>query len=471
VTVLNEFTASRLRRGYLKGEFSPLEVVASVFDQIRETDPFNAFITIVPEQALRKAEEAERLYRRGEADSFPLLGIPIAVKDNYDTAGIRTTYGSSMFADNVPTESASCVTDVEAGGGIVVGKTGLHEFAWGMSGVNPHYGAVRNPWDPNRIAGGSSSGSAAALALMQVPLALGSDTAGSVRIPAGFCGVVGFKPSWGRLSRNGLFPLAPTLDHAGVMSRDPQDLRLLLAALPGRNAHGDDARPASTDAGPDLLRGMRVGVVTPFPEVPLEEDITRVFSDAQRTLVELGAELIEAEIPAADDLLRPFSAIQQTEALDAHTTRGLYPDRRLEYGEDVRLRLDAARSVSAQSFAAARRDRDDVRAVIQSRFDTVSVILSPLGAAQPVTIATASEAAYSATLRSRILPYTVPQSLAGAPACAVRAGFDREGLPVGVQFFGRYGDDELVLGVAEAFHLHTRDVQDRWPNGGSTPAV
>ena len=238
MTSFSGLSAAHLRRGFLSGDFSPVEVMYAVLARISETDCFNTFITLVPEQALRSAQEAERRYRRGEVDATPLLGIPVAVKDNYDTAGIRTTYGSSMFADHVPSESASCVALVEAAGGIVVGKTNLHEFAWGISGINPHFGACHNPWDYSRIAGGSSSGSAAALALMQTPLALGSDTAGSIRVPAGFCGVVGFKPSQDLLSRHGLFPLAPTLDHAGVLSRDPHDLRLLLPVLRGQTSHG-----------------------------------------------------------------------------------------------------------------------------------------------------------------------------------------------------------------------------------------
>ena len=151
--------------------------------------------------------------------------MPIVVKDNYDMDEVRTTYGSSIFADHVPRETAECVRRVEAAGAIVVGKTSLHEFAWGITGENAHFGPCRNPWDFDRIAGGSSSGSAAALALMVAPLALGSDTAGSIRIPAGLCGIVGLKPSYDRLPRTGLFPLAPTLDHVGLMAREPRDRR------------------------------------------------------------------------------------------------------------------------------------------------------------------------------------------------------------------------------------------------------
>jgi aspartyl-tRNA(Asn)/glutamyl-tRNA(Gln) amidotransferase subunit A len=470
VTPLTELSASSLRQGYLSGAYSPVEVMKAVAARIDETRRFNTFITLVIEQALQRAREAESQYVHGDVDSTPLLGIPVAVKDNYDTGGIRTTYGSSMFARHVPAESASCVALVQAAGAIVVGKTSLHEFAWGISGVNPHFGTCHNPWDYGRIAGGSSSGSAAALALMQVPLALGSDTAGSIRIPAGFCGVVGLKPSQDVISRRGLFPLAPTLDHAGILARDPGDLHLLLPAVMGRASHPGSTQRAPAMTGAETFRGLRVGVVSPFPEIPLSEDLSGVYRSVQQTLVDLGAELVEIDASRPEDVMRAFSRIQQVEALEVHRARGLYPDRRLEYGEDVRRRLDRAGSVSQADYAAACRDRDGLRATVRSTFESVRLLLSPLGAGQPDVIVGDSETASAEALRDKVLPYTVLPSLAGIPSCAVRAGFDRRGLPVGVQFSGRWGDDGLVVSVAEAFHGRTQDVQNLWPDPSAAPS-
>lgn len=206
MNALNRLSAAALRRVYLCREVSPVAALRAAAERLEETRGFNAFVTPLVDAALERARRAEDLYRRGVAGDLPLLGVPIAVKDNYETAAVRTTYGSPLFRKHVPGASAECVRRAESAGAIVVGKTGLHEFAMGVTGENPHFGPCRNPWDPARITGGSSSGSAAAVALMVVPLALGSDTAGSVRIPAGLCGVAGLKPTYDRLPREGLWP-------------------------------------------------------------------------------------------------------------------------------------------------------------------------------------------------------------------------------------------------------------------------
>jgi aspartyl-tRNA(Asn)/glutamyl-tRNA(Gln) amidotransferase subunit A len=465
MTSLNQLSAGALRHGYLGREFSPVEVLEAVAARLEETRRFNAFITPLLDAALERAQGAEKLYLRGEADSQPLLGVPIAVKDNYDMEQVRTTYGSSIFAEHLPRESAECVRRVEAAGAIVVGKTNLHEFAWGITGENPHFGPCHNPWDHARIAGGSSSGSAATLALMVAPLALGSDTAGSIRIPASLCGIVGMKPSYDRLPRAGLFPLAPTLDHVGLMSREPSDLAVLLKVL-------DDTPRAHTvtqlDTGPQPggggdMRGLRVGVLPATSVDPLDEDVLRVVRATLDVLVALGAQLVELDAQVFEHTLRTFAPIQQAEAFFVHHSRGIFPARGSEYGDDVRERLELSRSVTLADYLTAATARDRLSASLRAVFARVDVLLTPLGAACAPTLASLSDSASSAAFRKLMLSYTVPQSLAGIPCCAVRAGFDRDGLPVGVQFSAPRGADARLLQVVETFYRSTPAVQEKWP--------
>ena len=465
MTSLNQLSAGALRQGYLGRELSPVEVLEAVAARLEETRRFNAFITPLLDAALEKAQEAEKLYLRGEADSRPLLGVPIAVKDNYDMAQVRTTYGSSIFAEHLPRESAECVRRVEAAGAIVVGKTNLHEFAWGITGENPHFGPCHNPWDHARIAGGSSSGSAAALALMVAPLALGSDTAGSIRIPASLCGIVGMKPSYDRLPRAGLFPLAPTLDHVGLMSREPSDLAVLLKVL-------DDTPRAHTvthlDTDPEPggggdMRGMRVGVLPATSSDPLDEDVLSVVRATLDVLVSLGAQLVELDAQVFEHTLRTLAPIQQAEAFFVHHSRGIFPARGSKYGDDVRERLELSQSVTLADYLTAATARDRLAASLRGVFATVDVLLTPLGAARAPTLASLSDSAGSAAFRKLMLSYTVPQSLAGIPCCAVRAGFDRDGLPVGVQFSAPRGADARLLQVVDTFYQSTPAVQEKWP--------
>ena len=465
MTSLNQLSAGALRQGYLRRELSPVEVLEAVATRLEQTRRFNAFITPLLDAALAKAQRAEKLYLSGETDAQPLLGVPIAVKDNYDMEQVRTTYGSSIFADHLPRETAECVRRVEAAGAIVVGKTSLHEFAWGITGENPHFGPCHNPWDFARIAGGSSSGSAAALALMVAPLALGSDTAGSIRIPASLCGIVGMKPSYDRLPRSGLFPLAPTLDHVGLMSREPRDLAVLLKVV-------DDTPRALTitdlDTGPhlgsgDALRGLRVGVLPASSYDQLDGDISSVVRAALNVLISLGAELVKLDSQVFAHTLGTFAPLQQAEAFFVHHSRGLFPARRSEYGDDVRARLELSQSVMLADYLTAATARDRLAADLRAIFGTVDVLLTPLGAARTPTLASLTDGDSSAAFRKLMLSHTVPQSLAGIPCCAVRAGFDRDGLPVGVQFSAPRGADERLLQVVDTFYQSTPAVQEKWP--------
>jgi aspartyl-tRNA(Asn)/glutamyl-tRNA(Gln) amidotransferase subunit A len=462
---LNRLSATALRRAYLSREASPVEVLRATAERLEETRGFNAFVTPLLDVAVQRARWAEDLYRRGLAAGLPLLGIPIAVKDNYDTAAARTTYGSSLFVEHVPVESAECVRRAEAAGAIVVGKTGLHEFAMGVTGENPHFGPCRNPWDPARITGGSSSGSAAAVALMAAPLALGSDTAGSIRIPAALCGVVGLKPTYDRLPRAGLFPLAPSLDHVGLLAREPNDLAVLLRAL-------DDPPDRRTAAGrgldergleDDPLFGLRVGILSPAALADVDEDVAAVVRAAALVLSSRGAQLTEVDAALFVHVLRSFVPIQQAEVSFVHRSRGLFPAHRAAYGEDVADRLDKAASISLDDYFAAAERRDRLKGAVRAAFATVDVMLTPAGGGRAPTFTALADPAAAAEFRRRTLLHTVPQSLTGVPSCVVRAGFDRDGLPLGVQLSAPVGTDERLLRVADAFVGATPAVQSSWP--------
>ena len=293
MTELVGLSARQLLDGYRERRFSPVEVVDALAVRIEELNPrLGAFTTLCFERALNEAKVVEQQYARDESVGR-LAGVPFGVKDLFDSEGVRTTYGSPMFADHVPIGDAEAVRRARAAGAILIGKTQTHEFAWGITSVNFVMGSSRNPWNTELMSGGSSGGSAVALAAKLVPLALGSDTGGSIRVPSGFCGTVGLKPTYGRVSKAGVFPLARSLDHPGPMARTPADSALLLEVIAGVDVHD----PATEDvAVGDLegelaagLSGMRVGLCPDLHLVPLAPDVDSAFESAV-TAIELEPE-------------------------------------------------------------------------------------------------------------------------------------------------------------------------------------
>jgi aspartyl-tRNA(Asn)/glutamyl-tRNA(Gln) amidotransferase subunit A len=457
MTTFASLSALELRAGYRAGAFSPVEVVAELAERIEQLEPeLNAFVTLTLDSAMEEATAAEREYARGAVDG-PLLGVPFGAKDLFDTAGVRTTYGSAMFADHVPAADAEAVALARSAGAILVGKTATHEFGWGITCANPHFGATRNPWAAHRIPGGSSGGSAAALAAGLVPLALGSDTGGSVRIPAGFCGVVGLKPTYGLVGMTGLFPLAPSFDHAGVMARTPSDAALLFETL----VKPDDPRPSPA-------RGLPTVAVCPdLHRVQLAPDVEAVFARTVDVLRELGAEIVDVALPEAALAHDTFGAIQLTEAHHEHRARGLYPQRRDEYGADVRARLDVAARVDGHEHAAAIRERPRIRAGFERLFTQADLLLTPTAAttAPPVGSDSVPHFGQPVPLRELVMTYTTPQNLLGLPAAALRAGFGDDGLPVGMQLTGPDGSERRVLRTVAQLFEATGEAQARRPDG------
>ena len=449
-------SAVELLDGYRSGALSPLEVVEASLVRIAALDAeLGAVPTLCAERAREEAAACERAYRDGRPQG-PLAGVPFVVKDLFDSAGVPTAYGSPMFSGHTPSADATVVSNVRAAGAIMLGKSQTHEFAWGITSVNTLMGTSHNPWDPARISGGSSGGSAVALAAHYVPIAIGSDTGGSIRVPSGYCGTVGFKPSYGRLSTEGVWPLARSLDHPGSMARSPADAALLLNAM-----DGVAARPAPHAD----LSGRAVGVCPDLHLVPLAPDVQAAFDDAVRTVEALGARIEELPLPDAGAIYPAFAVIQRAEALRTHTEAGLYPGRADEYGPDVRGRLQLAEQVTLHDYVEATATRERARASMAALFERVDVLLTPVAACSPPPIGDERlmHAGREREFRDLAMPYTVPQDLLGLPACAVRAGFDELGIPVGVQFSGRRWGELHVLAAARAFADATPELQGRWP--------
>lgn len=454
-TNLADFSVQSLLDVYRRRVASPLEVFEACAKRIDSGHWSGAFAALCLERAREEARVAELRYADGCA--LPLDGVPFVAKDIFDTAGVPTTYGSRMYAEHVPERDAEAVRRARLCGAILVGKTQMHEFAWGATSVNPFMGSSRNPWDPRRIAGGSSGGSAVALALRAVPFALGTDTGGSIRIPAAFCGVTGLKPTWGRISVTGAFPLARSLDHVGPMTRSPRDAALVMGGIAGQVA----AEPVVDDP----VLGMRIGICDDLYRVSLNPDVAEIIEESMRILGDLGFEIREVDIPEAIDAYPAFVTIQRAEALRTHRLARLYPDRAPEYGKDVFDRLRAATATTFEDYLDATIQRERLRAAFTRVFSEVDALVTPVSAGPPPLLGEEVVEHLGKTLdfRDLVMGFTVPQNLAGLPACAVRAGFDRLGLPVGLQFSGPAGSDSKVLGIADVIFSATPELQNRWP--------
>jgi aspartyl-tRNA(Asn)/glutamyl-tRNA(Gln) amidotransferase subunit A len=443
LTELIDLGTAELLDGFRARRLSPVEVLDAHAARISSVDTeLGAFIALCLERAVSEARRAERAYRAGGRPG-PLAGVPFAAKDIFDTADVTTAYGSAMFSGHMPAKDAAAVARLRGAGAVLLGKTATHEFAWGITSVNPGVGTPRNPVDPRRIAGGSSGGSAVALASHQVQFALGSDTGGSVRVPSSFCGTAGFKPTFESISRDGVWPLAASLDHVGAMARTVADLAPWLTELSGPMA--------SAEVG-----SLRVGVCPDLHRVALSPDLQAVFDNAVDLIGGACGSVSEVAFAGADRIHPTFTTIQGAEAVISHRRAGLFPARAAEYGADVRARLEAASSITLEQYADASAARLTLDHRCTALFDEVDLMITPITAVPPSLIEDPDEVDHLGrrmALRDCVLPYTVPQDLFGLPACAVPAGRDASGLPVGVQLWGPRGSDDLVLQAAAALEM------------------
>jgi aspartyl-tRNA(Asn)/glutamyl-tRNA(Gln) amidotransferase subunit A len=440
---------------------SPVDLTRACLKRIESYNgPLNAFITITADQALADARAAEAEQRRGKWRG-PLHGIPVALKDNIDTAGVRTTGASELFKDRIPPEDAEVVRRLKSGGAILLGKTNLHEFAYGGTSSITYFKPVHNPWALDRIPGGSSGGSAAATATGLCFGSLGTDTAGSVRIPASYCGIVGFKPTYGRVSNRGVIPLSFTLDHVGPICRTVEDAALMLGVIAGY----DERDPTTIDAPvPDYTRAfktpvskLRLGIPRTLYFDGLEPEIAKAVEAAIEVLRKLAATAADVVLPPGDfSPGSPFSNVRAVEALAYHsqwiTTS---PEKYQQPTRDRILQLSA--NVKASEYVLARNQLESLRREIRKVFSNVDLLVTPTMPGSPVLIA------QSSTLDAVNFRNTAPFDIYGLPAITVPCGFTSAGLPIGLQICGAPFAESTVLALARAYEQAT-EWHDRHPS-------
>lgn len=428
--MLSIASASELLR---QKQLSPVELTKSCLGLVEQLNPkINAFITVLAESALGQAREAEAEILAGNWRG-PLHGIPIGLKDLIDTAGVRTTCGSALFADRVPSEDAEVVRRLRNAGAVLIGKQNMQEFAWGGTSASSYFGPVRNPWDNERIAGGSSGGSAAAVATGMCFGAIGTDTGGSVRQPAAFCGIVGLKPTYGRISMRGVFPLSPSLDHVGPLCRNVADTALLLQAI----ADYDEL-----DATLHSIIKPRIGIVRePFFE-SLDSEIESAFNEALKVLRELSADVVEVRLPETP------AAVQAPEVYAVHAKYfAATPEL---YGRWMRERLQQATQIDLVAYIEARQELDRLRSFAGDIFAKVDFMVTPTTPVPPITIEEALKMSPSPA-GELWLRNTRPFNAFGWPTISIPCGFTRAGLPVGLQIAGPNFSETNLLSFANAF--------------------
>jgi aspartyl-tRNA(Asn)/glutamyl-tRNA(Gln) amidotransferase subunit A len=441
--------AGRLLR---KRELSPVELVDAALARIERWNPgLNVFLTIVAENARRKARVAERAIRRGTA-SGPLHGIPISLKDNFWTRGIRSTAGSKILANFVPGEDSDVASQLARSGAILLGKTNMHEFAYGITNENPHYGPVRNPWAQERISGGSSGGSAVAVATGMGFASMGTDTGGSIRIPASLCGIVGLKPTYGLVSVAGVVPLAETLDHAGPLARSVTDACIMLQAVAGKYPKGTPA-PDYRKLRKSIPRRFRLGWPKQYFFDRVDAEVRQAIDAAAKTLKSLGARIEEVSLPHLAESVEPSTNIAMAEATRYHQSQGYFPARAAEYGEDVRKRLEMGREVRAVDYLNALAVKRKIEKEFRAAFTRVDVIVAP---ALPIAAPRLGEnevmiEGENETVRSALVRLNRPANLTGDPAISIPCGFTRAGLPIGLQLIGLQWSEARLLAIALAY--------------------
>jgi aspartyl-tRNA(Asn)/glutamyl-tRNA(Gln) amidotransferase subunit A len=444
---------------FRKCKLSPTELTKLMLARIEKLNPkLNAYITVTAEVALAQAKKAEaELFaprgRKGHRDRGPLHGIPISLKDNIYTQGIRTTAGSKILKDFIPEHDAVVWTKLKEAGAILLGKTNLHEFAYGVTTNNPHYGPTRNPWDLARIPGGSSGGSAAAVAAGLCYASIGTDTGGSIRIPAALCGVVGLKPGIGRVSVEGMVPLSTKLDFAGPITRSVRDAGIVLNSISVKGKAEPPLDLPLRSSG--RTQKFTLGLPEEFFFDVLSEDVDFVFREAMIVFKQLGAKIKKISMPLLSETERAGNQIAWAEATHYHQQAGWFPEHSSVYGEDVRSRLETGTKVSATAYLEALDLRDKFiqqfhLAIADSGVDAIAVptttIAAPLIGEEKTRIGKEDH-----PTRALLLRLNRPANLAAIPAISVPCGFTSANLPIGLQLISGVHDEPRLVRIPHAF--------------------
>jgi aspartyl-tRNA(Asn)/glutamyl-tRNA(Gln) amidotransferase subunit A len=426
-----------LSAAYDDRSLSPVEVVTSLLERIEQLDGrYRSFLTVLPESALAEARVAETDFARGHCRG-PLHGIPVGLKDLIDVAGVETSGGSLAYRGTVASSDSGVVLRLRAGGAIIIGKNNLYELGTGLPMPGDWPIPARNAWDVDRIPGGSSSGSAVAVSVGMIPGSFGTDTGGSIRGPASYCGVVGLKPTYDAISRDGVMSLSWTLDHVGPMARTVDDVAALLAGATGSDVRLDPS-----------IEGVRVGVPESLiAATEMEDDVRTAFTAALDVLRAAGASLVPIEMPDLALTEAILMTIIGSEGLAAHLpVLAEHPEL---FGPSARERLSSGLASTGVDYVNALRARDAVVARMAELYRDVDVIVSPV-----VTQVAPFKRDFELRPPHRT-PFTGIHNLVGAPAVSVPAGFGRDGMPVGIQVAGPHGEDARVLSVASAYERNT----------------
>jgi aspartyl-tRNA(Asn)/glutamyl-tRNA(Gln) amidotransferase subunit A len=423
-------------------KLSSQELTAEALKRIAKENPrLNAFITIAEDSARAQAITMDDELKHG-IDRGPFHGIPIAHKDLLMTRGIRTTAGSKLFADFVPNEDALVAAKFNEAGAVMIGKTGLHELAYGITSNNPHFGAVRNPWDTERIPGGSSGGSGSAVAADLIFIATGTDTGGSIRIPSSFCGTVGLKPTYERVSRRGVLPLSLTLDHIGPMTRTVRDCAIAFQAMA--------AKPSGFVPGPHAeIKGLRIGIPENYYLERLDPEVAASVRQAIQTAAALGARMVDLRVPDIDAINVVGRVLLLVEAV---SNLGPYLARRADIGADVLALLDQGRLISGAEYADAQRLRRIQIREFSKLWSQVDCIFTPATptAAPKIGQATIDVGGSVEDVRLTTTRFMRAINVLGIPSLAMPCGFTRAALPIGLQILGAPGAEDTLLRIGAA---------------------
>ncbi|HVO92965.1 MAG TPA: amidase [Terriglobales bacterium] len=447
-------------------ELSSSEVVSGALARLEKLDgKLNAFITVCTEQALADAKKADDEVARGQRRG-PLQGVPVTLKDMFETAGVRTTGGSKILADWIPTTDSHLVKRLHAAGAIIIGKTNLDEFGHGGTSTLSYFGPVHNPWDIERIAGGSSGGSAAAVAAGIGPLSYGTETGSSVRRPASYCGIVGFKPTFGIISRQGSFRGAWSQDHVGLFARTVKDITLGLDPVAGFDARD----PASVYQAPPQyatrldanMKGLRVGVLRHFLE-GVNSAVKRAFESALKILHDQGCAIVDLEIPELK--YAAMTSMLTSSAESAGINRRWFYERHQDYVPHVSRGIAVGMTITASEYLTAQRARQRIREAVRAAYENLDIIASPTtGRVAPLLSegvkGNGDDTRHASYNHANLLRFP---SMLGLPGCSLPCGFSAENMPIGMQLIGAWFGDQTVLNVAAAYQSAT-DWHTRRPN-------
>ena len=454
MTASHWLSATEIAKAYAAKTLSPVELLTAQLARIETLDPkLNAFIRLDAEGAMLAARQAEAEMAAGR-NRGPLHGVPVGIKDIIDVAGLPTTGHSKILVDNVAKADAVVIQKLRAAGAVIMGKLSTHEFAIGGPSFDLPFPPARNPWNRDHHPGGSSSGSGAGVAAGLFPLALGTDTGGSVRNPASACGIVGLKPTYGLVSRRGVFPLSFTLDHVGPLTRTVADNALLLDVIAGHDPADPGSAPTQSRQFGRLLdrgvRNLRIGFVRHFHErdLPAHPEVAAALEDVARVLQAEGAQVDTITLPTLTEFAGINRVILCSEAWSIHAP--WLRERPGDYGQLARRRLLPGAFMTAGDYVGAQRRRTELIAAVEDKLRDYDVLLCASSMDPSSRMDDAEE-----TARTYPRPARTPFNVTGHPALAMMAGLARTGLPVSVQFVGRYFDDATVLRVAAAYERAT----------------